>query len=160
MTTSAPVNLSDHQELAATLVSDLFRTMLARDAWPDSDHEPEQAYTVCGALYFVGAWQGAVLMELDHSLAFSITARLEDVPEPTTVDHYVRDAIGEVTNMLAGNLKTLLPAGTFMSMPSVVEGSDFSLSVIGANRSSQLGFRCNEGPFRITLVEMQDRSVN
>jgi len=42
-------------------------------------------------------------------------------------DEDVRDALGELANMLAGNLKSVLPSGVVLSMPSVIEGSDYSL---------------------------------
>ena len=153
--TAAPIDLTSHRELTEGLVKDVFNTMLGNEAWMDPEHPEDHRFSVCGALFFVGAWQGAILVELDRPLAFSITAHLEAIPEPTTVDTYVRDAVGEVTNMLAGNLKTLLPAGTIMSIPSVVEGSDFSVSVVGVNTSSRMGFGTPKGAFRITLVQMQ-----
>ena len=153
MTATESIDLTEHRELTATLVGDLFQTMLASEAWPDDDQSPDHCYNVCGALFCAGPWQGAVLLELDKPLAFAIAKQLEGIPEPTEVDRYVRDSVGEVTNMLAGNLKSLLPAGTLMSIPSVVEGSDFSIDVVGESRTSRVGFGSPNGGFRITLIE-------
>jgi len=57
----------------------------------------------------------------------------------------VRDALGELANMLAGNLKSVLPSGVVLSMPSVIEGSDYSLRICG----KRLIERCRSGAPRI-----------
>ena len=77
------------------------------------------------------------------------------VPTPAVVDSDVRDSIGELANMIAGNLKAILPSEAMLSMPSVVEGKDFALSVIGGNTSSRLTFASPHGPIAVTLVQMR-----
>jgi hypothetical protein len=57
--------------------------------------------------------------------------------------------------MIGGNLKAMLPRGVALSMPSVVEGSDYSLRVCGGNNFSRTTFSSELGEFRITLVEMR-----
>ncbi|MBI1356335.1 MAG: hypothetical protein GC160_18495 [Acidobacteria bacterium] len=149
------VNLDEHAELAASLVHDVFSTMLDTEAAPDpASADPARRYPVVGAIYFAGGFKGAVLIELEHSLAFEATARLMDVPRPSRVDADVRDAVGELANMIAGNLKAILPPETMISMPSVVEGSDFVVSVVGANSSSRMAFSSPHGAMSLTLVEV------
>jgi hypothetical protein len=66
----------------------------------------------------------------------------------------VRDGLGELTNVIAGNLKPLLPSGVSLSIPSVVEGRDYALRLCGGNLFETLWFEDPLGPFRITLVEV------
>lgn len=53
----------------------------------------------------------------------------------------VRDSLGEIVNMIAGNFKALLPDGAAISMPSVVEGSDYTLRVRGGRIVTNLTMR-------------------
>jgi chemotaxis protein CheX len=76
------------------------------------------------------------------------------VEMPAAIDDDVRDVMGELANMVAGNLKSLLPRGVDLSMPSVVEGSDYSLRVCGVNAVERMTFSSTTGIFRITLIEM------
>jgi chemotaxis protein CheX len=95
---------------------------------------------VTAAVYFAGDWKGAVLIECSPQQAFEITARLLGSTAPRAMDEDVRDALGELANMVAGNLKSVLPRGVGISMPSVVEGTDYSLKVCGGNLSTRLRF--------------------
>ena len=63
------------------------------------------------------------------------------------VDDVVRDVLGELANMIGGNLKSVLSRGIQLSMPSVVDGSDYCLRVCGAEVRERLGFQCSEGAF-------------
>jgi chemotaxis protein CheX len=73
---------------------------------------------------------------------------------PAAVDDDVRDVMGELANMVAGNLKCLLPRGTGLSLPSVVEGSDYTLRVCGVHAVERMVFSSATGLFRITLIEV------
>ena len=66
----------------------------------------------------------------------------------------VSDTLGEVVNMIAGNLKSVLPAGVVLSIPSVVEGRDFIFRICGGNEYKTNYYSCEEGPFAITLVRV------
>ena len=101
-----------------------------------------------------GKKASATIWETSVALAFFITAHLEDAQRPVAVGSYVRDAVGEVANMLAGNLKALLPDGALLSVPSVVAGADYSFEIVGAGSSSRSSFSTPHGRLRLTLVEM------
>lgn len=154
-----PVVLDDHVELASTVVSDVFSTMLGIGAKRAAEPADEMTFPVAGAVYFTGGFMGAAVIELGYELAFQATAALMGVPKPDAVDSDVRDSIGELANMIAGNLKAILPSDSTLSMPSVVEGNDFALSVIGGNTSSRLLFDSLHGPIAVTLVQMRSRRI-
>ncbi len=69
-----------------------------------------------------GDWDGAVRLELSRPAAAWIAATMlgdaqrVDLPE---VD--VRDAVGEMANVLGGNLKSALASRTAMGLPAVTE---------------------------------------
>jgi len=84
--------------------------------------------------------------------ACEFAGRFLSMDPPELVDDVVRDVLGELANMIGGNLKCVLSPGIRLSMPSVVDGSDYSLRLCGAAERRQLAFQCDEGPFWITLV--------
>ena len=140
------------------IAHDIFDTMLALDVQPAEQEWMPASDRLTGAVYLAGAWRGAVLFECDRTQACQYTHRLMQVPLPETVNDDVRDTMGEMANMLGGNLKSVLPGGVVLSMPSVVEGCDYSLRVCGGNAVvERVTYRTVSGVFWITLVEIPAR---
>ena len=102
----------------------------------------------------MGLWNGAVLLECSPAQACSFTQLLLSVDRPTAVNDDVRDALGELANMLAGNLKSVLPRGVSLSVPSITVGTDYTLRICGGNMVERLGFSGPDGVFWVTLVEI------
>ena len=109
---------------------------------------------VTAVVYFVGLWNGAILLECSPAQACSFTQLFLSTEEPPGMDDDVRDTLGELTNMLAGNLKSVLPRGVCLSVPSVTVGTDYTLRICGGNMVERLGFSSPCGVFWITLVEI------
>jgi chemotaxis protein CheX len=99
-----------------------------------------------------GDWNGAVLLECDRGQACRFAGRFLSMDPPETVDDVVRDVLGKLANMIGGNLKCVLTRGIRLSMPAVVDGSDYSLRVCGAEVRERLAFQCAEGLFWITVL--------
>jgi hypothetical protein len=59
--------------------------------------------------------------------------------------------------MIGGNLKSVLPHGVALSMPSVVAGSDYALRICGGNAESErLAFNSPAGSFWVTLIRLPE----
>lgn len=74
-----------------------------------------------GAVAISGAWQGWVTLELPAAAAERAAAAMlghaaGDRPEPEDV----ADALGELANMIGGNVKSLVPAPSTLGLPVVV----------------------------------------
>ena len=104
------------------------------------------------AVHLAGDWNGAVLLECDGGQACRFAGRFLSMDPPETVDDVVRDMLGELANMIGGNLKCVLARGIRLSMPSVVDGSDYSLRICGAAVRMRAGFQCAEGLFWVTIL--------
>src|SRR5664279_3671280 len=75
--------------------------------------------------------RGSPMRQLVNWQACQFTNCLMGLPLPEEVNDDVRDTMDELANMLGGNLKSLLPRGVVLSMPSVVAGGDYSLRICG-----------------------------
>ncbi len=136
----------------AQIVESVFATMLSLEVgecgapwFPNRDR-------LTAAVHMAGDWNGAVLLECDRRQACQFAGRFLSTDPPDSVDDVVRDVLGELVNMIGGNMKCVLTRGIQLSMPSVVDGSDYSLRVCGANVRDRLAFQCTEGPFWITVL--------
>jgi chemotaxis protein CheX len=150
----ASFSLDVYRNDLARIVQSVFKTMMDLEASETAapwSHTPD---TITSAVHFVGEWRGAMLVECDARQACEFAVRFMGVEMPAAIDDDVRDVMGELANMVAGNLKSLLPRGVDLSMPSVVEGSDYSLRVCGVNAVERMTFSSTTGIFRITLIEM------
>jgi chemotaxis protein CheX len=150
------ISVESYSPEETQIISDVFRTMLRLSVEPVAVNVHSETPQVTGAVYFAGAWNGALLVECSHEQSFQFTHRLMSIEPPSSLNDDVRDALGELANMIAGNLKALLPSGSAISMPSVVEGSDYSLRVCGGNDVSRMTFSSDLGNFTVTLVEVRD----
>jgi CheY-specific phosphatase CheX len=140
------------------IAASVFETMLGLTVEPAEMEWKPAADRVTAAIYLVGRWHGAVLLECSPSQACAFTQLLLSIEDPVTMGDDVRDTLGELANMLAGNLKSVLPAGVSLSVPSVTAGSDYTLRVCGADLVERVACSTALGVFWITLVEIAPRS--
>lgn len=138
----------------AQVVESVFGTMLGLEVRADETPWSPGADRLTAAVHLTGEWHGAVLVECGPEQACAFAGRLLSVGRPEGVDDVVRDVLGEVANMIGGNLKCVLTRGLRLSMPSVVSGSHYHLRVCRAGLHLHLGFTCAEGPFWVTVLAM------
>jgi len=114
---------------------------------------------VSSCVHISGAWNGLVVLNcgLDFAAkAARIMFNFHD-EKPTTAD--IQDALGELANMIGGNLKALLPETCHLSLPAVVEGADYSVRFPGARLVTRVPFRSGEHPLTVSLHEREDRKA-
>lgn len=69
-------------------------------------------------------------------------------------EEYARDALGEVCNMVAGNLKSFLPKPEDrcqLSVPTVISGTDYRIKSFLYGRKHSVAFRFEGEPLAVTL---------
>jgi CheY-specific phosphatase CheX len=105
------------------------------------------------AVHLTGDWNGAVLLECDRRQACHFAGRFlsMDTP-PAEVDDVVRDVLGELANMIGGNLKCIMTHGIRLSMPTVTDGGSGGVRICGASIQERLTFRSAVGTFGITVL--------
>ena len=142
-------------EQAVRIVQNVFETMLgagvsAATAGPFRFDSP-----LTGVVHYSGAWKGALILECSAAQATHWAERLMPLDPPLSIDD-ASDGLAELTNMIAGNLKPLLPPGVSLSMPSVIAGPNHRLRLPVPYQSEALGFADAAGPFRIALVRSSE----
>jgi chemotaxis protein CheX len=107
--------------------------------------------TAC--VQIAGAWKGAVMFDASVSFSRQVAAIMFNVAEGDTTAADSQDALAELANMIGGNLKSLLPGPSFVSLPSVTEGNDYSLSVPGTRLISRVQLDCQDELLEVALLE-------
>lgn len=78
------------------------------------------ASDVCAAVSVTGAWQGHVVVACSSSASQHAAAALLGVEAAEVTGDDVADALGELANIIGGNVKVLLPEPCALSLPYVV----------------------------------------
>lgn len=147
--TPAPAELSH-------VVSMVFETMLQLEARPSFEVPPPHGEMVTAAVYLSGAYQGAVLLHCPPWQACGFAAQYSNTTQPSQVNDDVLDVMGELANMIAGNLKSTLLPGTHLSMPSVTQGVDAVPRLCGGRPIQRAGFSTLLGPVWVTMFTLAD----
>ena len=84
----------------------------------DDDVAPETGWSA--AVTVTGAWEGIVSVSLSVATAQEVCRRMLGVED--THDEDVADAVGELVNMIGGNIKSLMPGPSVLSLPVVAAG--------------------------------------
>ena len=137
-------------------VEEVFRLMLGADCVPDPappDMEPDAVTAVVG---FGGALSGACVFGSGGTVAREIAARMTGMTF-AEIDDTVKDAVGEICNMLAGAWKGSVPdlaAQCGLSVPAVITGRDYHLHVQAPEFQIHHGYRF--GPWRFSVMIVCD----
>lgn len=130
---SQSIDASAIQEFLVRHLAEVFSTMLSLPALPVTETVPGSALEcMSGSVGFAGKTAtGAVYLHVPASFAMHITSAMLGLPpEEVPGDADVNDVMGEITNMLAGGLKSwLCDAGVAcaLSTPAIIRGTSFRI---------------------------------
>jgi hypothetical protein len=114
--------------------------------------EVEGKQTFTAIVRYTGSCQGSIQIECTPSIAYAFTERIMGItPPPEAFDANVEDAIGELINIIGGNLKGLLPPNTRLKVPEVFEVASPEDDALSGLRLSCLNFESEFGSFRLVL---------
>lgn len=151
------------EDLAKNLIEDtrcVYSTMLGFDLMHlPLEVDPMEHFKDCvsAMVGLAGTYNGLISIHQPCSLAMKLTATMLDM-EITEVDQDVFDALGEIANMVAGNVKQHLSKGGLdvrLSTPSVATGSDYIICTKQAN-SMNLLFDLDEEWILVSIVLEMD----
>jgi chemotaxis protein CheX len=115
----------------SALATDIWTSMLGIELQPGSGTvgELSGARTLTGCVQITGGWAGAVTIRCATAAAARFAAVMFGCDADSLSDEEVRDALGELTNMLAGSVKGMVPDECQLGIPAVADGLDYMLFV-------------------------------
>jgi chemotaxis protein CheX len=124
--------------------------MMRLEVTPSPEADLPAAEMVTSAVFLAGPHQGAVLIHCEPRVAWELAAHFEGgEPDLTEADEF--DVLGEVANMVAGNLKSSLLPGCHLSIPSVIRGADATVRLCGARPVQRAAFDTQVGRLWVTM---------
>lgn len=121
------------------------------------------AYAWSAAITVSGGWQALVLMQFSETAAKTVAQQMLGMgadEEPVLED--LNDALGELVNVIGGNVKSLMPGPSQLSLPLVAQGT-VSTSLPGRTElveATSLDVRWLDEPVRLSIsVASSDATV-
>src|SRR5581483_2123547 len=115
---------------------------------------PPQTRFVSGSVQLSGAWAGVVNVECSIEHARRIAAAMFAIPAAEVTAEQFQDAVGEMTNIVGGNLKGVLPRPCEMSLPTVVDGLEYTLRVPTRTQPVvRIHFECEGLPLSVAIMK-------
>lgn len=109
--------------------------------------------SITGMVGLAGTHKGMLAVHFPNSLALAITSSFlgMDVEE---VNEDVQDAVGEIANMIGGNVKTILTDKGYdiqLSLPSTISGEEYTLLADDDLQQVVIPFSAPVGTFYVEL---------
>jgi chemotaxis protein CheX len=138
-------------------------TEITQEIW-SSYLDPEQACPlipepsggageVSAAVSVTGAWRGHVVVECSAAASRYVAAALMGIESAEVTADDVADALGELANVIGGNVKSLLPAPSALSLPHVVIATRADGYWPAVNEICRLSASWQDEPVNISVLE-------
>ncbi len=153
----------DINEFITNAVSEVFETMLSMklEGVVVNPSESLNGENIVGTVSFAGVVMGNLNLHVDNKFARLMTAAMLGMEiDDIEGDEEVHDVIGEVCNMIGGDLKSRLCDSDLtceLSIPSITSGKEFSIMSRGWDRSELYAFRFQQ---HTAVVEVYIKSGN
>jgi chemotaxis protein CheX len=139
----------------------IWSTVLRMDVTPEHNGgapgPPNSA--IEGRIRIRGGWHGTIVLQTDEKLANRAASKMLCLASGSTAtDKDAQDAIAELTNILGGNLKALLPGPSQLGLPVAGPSNDHGLGPVRGHMLSELAFHCEALPLRVKLFEDEAQS--
>jgi len=134
-------------------VERVFSTIMEAKVAPGTGDCKAGPDTMTAIIDFKGDWRGAILLQCSTSEARHLAVMFLGKDAIDGVDEDSRDVMGELLNIIAGNLKTVLPRGAQATLPTVVSGPYTPFSREEAPFVIQAPFSVNKDMFWLTFAK-------
>ncbi|HJV34064.1 chemotaxis protein CheX [Geomonas sp.] len=146
----------DVRSKIAEITKGVFSTMVMMEVADQSPlMEPVVSFheTLTSMVGLAGSHSGLLAIHCPKSLALKVTSNMLGM-EVTDIDEDVNDAMGEIANMIGGDVKHIFsPKGADinLSIPTVIYGSDYVLESISTSEAMVMPFECEGERFLLTF---------
>jgi chemotaxis protein CheX len=121
--------ISRYAQYLDEAVEEVFSLMMGTPCNPVDECPIEERETISAVIGMAGAMSGTCVLRTGEQVALRMAETLTGVEIPK-LDDTVKDAVGEICNMVAGAWKgkqAPLSSGCMLSTPTVVTGTNYQL---------------------------------
>jgi chemotaxis protein CheX len=145
-------------DFVTNAVKDVFSTMLSMkvEEIPQNSNVDFNGERIVGSVGFAGKIMGVVYIHVSAEFARIMTATLLGMKiEEVTDEVNINDVIGEMSNMVGGNVKSHLCDAGFacaLSIPSITRGIKFQIQCMDGAREERFSFKYQQ---HLIFVELK-----
>jgi chemotaxis protein CheX len=135
-------------------VDEVFRLMMGAPCTPIAERVVDSKETITAVIGLAGAMSGACTLRCDLQTALRMAECMVGI-RPAELDAMVKDAIGEVCNMVAGAWKgkhAVLSGGCMLSTPAVVTGTNYQLHMQQQEFRIDRNYRFEEHAVSVSII--------
>jgi chemotaxis protein CheX len=107
--------------------------------------------SLTGTVFISGEWNGLVSLTCSSVAATRAASLMFDAELEKVSSADIVDAVGELVNIVGGNLKGMLPSPTGLSLPSVADGDVQVDSQAGADLLVDVQLSWMDEPVRVAI---------
>jgi chemotaxis protein CheX len=150
--------IEDIEQLITLAVTEVFGTMLNFKVRPDRETSPlvNGESHVAGSVGFIGRLSGVVFLYSTNSFARRVTSSLLGLTDNEIEgDEMVNDAMGELSNMVVGHLKSRLSdrgMPCVLTIPSIVRGNHFTIEPVSSTERKVYFFQCDNSQLVVEVL--------
>ncbi|MCA9619021.1 MAG: chemotaxis protein CheX [Myxococcales bacterium] len=150
--------MSFKSEHLAEVVRGVFEQMLSLDAILVGEHDPTDI-GVTATIHISGKWSGVVTISASECLARRMASAMFEMESDELSEEEVVDAFGEMTNIIGGNIKSVVADAGALSLPIVTMGSRLVSSQLGGVAVAKAEFLCEGSSMLATVHELAPKAA-
>jgi chemotaxis protein CheX len=139
----------------STIVETIWATVVGMGLQPADPLASLDEGSLTGCICFTGGWEATMLVGLPEPLARAAAAAMFGCAEQELSAAEVGDAVGEIANIAAGNLRAFKALPCETSLPSLVDASSYAALAARACRVARVGFRCGQESLIVEVFESE-----
>lgn len=134
----------------ARIAADVWRDILSQEIGPAAAADPGE---LTGCIEISGAFRGAVVLIVPRSVARAAATIMFALRPEAVGPAEEGDAIGELTNMLGGHVKSMVAAPSQLALPRVVRGQAHCLERCRLELLAEQALATPAGSFSVQVME-------
>ncbi len=133
----------------------VWQSILGLDVKPsDRPFDPGENHAE-GCVQITGAWRGVVTLSCPGELARRVTEIMFHLEPGKAESEEIQDAVGELANMVGGNLKALMPPPCELSLP-IVALNGHKLHFPMTEIVCRVTLECLNHQFQLTILKQKE----
>jgi len=146
--------MSPNETQVRSIVRSVWSTQLGLEIQDiEGPVQPSASPSMTAAIHISGDFHGGIRLECSRAIVRRAASIMFDLPADQLGEEDDRDVIGELANVVAGNIKALIPGSNSISLPTIVEGTDYRVSTLDIRSSADFSFTLDGESMTVTVVE-------
>lgn len=138
-----------------TITESIWSAVLGIELEPGTPFLNTHSYdpVITGSISIQGEWNGIIRLHCTAKVARLAASKMFDCPIESVTNEDLCDVVGELTNMISGNIKPLLPGPNLLSLPTIETDIDLE-TVFELHQSNSIclvSFHCFGDPFQVSV---------